>query len=74
MSATMSAMAEIDKEVCADALKFVNLFNDSADRRREMVHVFYTPNDPSLIWNGNPYHGIEQIRNHWSQLPNTHHE
>jgi hypothetical protein len=74
MTLTTVTTAKIDSEVCAEALKFTKLFNDSADRRRELAPNFYSTNEPTLIWNGNLYSGVEEIKAHWSKLPSTQHE
>ena len=74
MSAAAPAIIKMDTEVCADTSKFVKLYHDAADRRREMISLLYSSNEPSIIWNGNAYNGIDQINSLWRQLPPTRHE
>lgn len=37
MSSSIAAKSKVDEEICAEASKFVNIYNDCAD-----VGVFYT--------------------------------
>ncbi|KAH7726958.1 NTF2-related export protein [Aphelenchoides avenae] len=55
-------------------MKFVKLYVDSADIRREKMHVLYSTAEPSLIWNGNNVDGLQNIQSFWSNLPATEHE
>lgn len=66
--------AKIDEEVCANALKFANLYKDSADLRRNLINILYTADEPLLIYNGNLVNGIQKITDFWNALPETRHE
>lgn len=74
MSSSVAAKNRLDEEVCNDAMKFVKLYVDSADIRREKMHVLYSTAEPSLIWNGNNVDGLQNIQSFWSNLPATEHE
>ncbi|KAI1731743.1 nuclear transport factor 2 (NTF2) domain-containing protein [Ditylenchus destructor] len=74
MSSSIAAKSKVDEEICAEASKFVGIYNDCADLRRNRIGLLYTANEASLIWNGNPVKGVSDINAFWNNLPSTQHE
>ena len=71
---TTANIRRTDEEICRDALKFVTIYNESADSRREKMSLLYSSAEPTLVFNGKCMQGTQQIQEFWSGLPSTEHE
>lgn len=52
--------------------KFVELFYDTVDKRRQQLTGFYYEGS-LVVWNGNPYSGVQDISVFYQSLPNSQH-
>ncbi|MFH4982901.1 hypothetical protein AB6A40_009610 [Gnathostoma spinigerum] len=61
-----------DETTCKDADKFAKLFYDALDRKRSKMNFLYV-DESTLVWNGNPVCGVENITKFLEALPQTTH-
>ncbi|KAK0180719.1 hypothetical protein PV327_003075 [Microctonus hyperodae] len=59
-------------QACNTAEAFTKLYYQSLDKKRYAISRLYL-DTATLIWNGNDYHGKEQIQKFWVDLPISHH-
>ncbi|CAI2320860.1 unnamed protein product [Caenorhabditis sp. 36 PRJEB53466] len=73
----MKTIADInkeDEELCKEAEKFMQVFYDVMDRKREKIGFLYANIASSnVVWNGNPITGYDDICRFMAALPPTQH-
>lgn len=74
MSTAIATKIKNDTDVCENAFKFINLYNETADLLRSRLNLLYSSFDPCLIYNGNIIKGIDEIMNFWKAIKKTKHE
>lgn len=74
MTTSTAAKVRNDAEVCESALRFVNLYNETADLLRARLNLLYSTSDPCLIYNGTVIKGVNEIMNFWNAIKKTQHE
>jgi len=55
------------------AEEFANLYHKTFDTRRQAIGKVYQ-DQATLVWNGNPYKGNEEIVNFFNTLPSSDHQ
>uniref|UniRef100_A0A0K0DAC5 Conserved oligomeric Golgi complex subunit 3 n=1 Tax=Angiostrongylus cantonensis TaxID=6313 RepID=A0A0K0DAC5_ANGCA len=63
----------VDEEICKEAANFTKIFYDAMDRKREKINYLYCDSGATLVWNGNPVSGCDNIFKFISSLPETDH-
>ncbi|KHJ87761.1 nuclear transport factor 2 domain protein [Oesophagostomum dentatum] len=69
-------MTEADKQdekICKEASDFTKIFYDAMDRKRDKINYLYCDSGSTLVWNGNPVSGSDNIFRFISSLPETDH-
>lgn len=69
---SQAAKSKFDADICASASAFVDLYNNSADLRRNRIGLLYS-NESQLLWNGNQILNKNAISQFWNALPETEH-
>ncbi|CAO4360694.1 Protein CBR-NXT-1 [Caenorhabditis briggsae] len=63
-----------DEELCKEAEKFMQVYYDVMDRKREKIGFMYaTISQSNAVWNGNPINGFDDICRFMAALPSTQH-
>ncbi|KAK6056209.1 nuclear transport factor 2 domain protein [Cooperia oncophora] len=63
----------LDEEICKEASSFTKIFYDAMDRKRDKINYLYCESGSTLVWNGNPVSGCDNIFKFISSLPETDH-
>ncbi|KAK6009671.1 nuclear transport factor 2 domain protein [Ostertagia ostertagi] len=63
----------LDEEICKEASAFTKIFYDAMDRKRDKINYLYCESGSTLVWNGNPVSGCDNIFKFISSLPETDH-
>ncbi|RCN31805.1 nuclear transport factor 2 domain protein [Ancylostoma caninum] len=64
---------KLDEEICKEASSFTKIFYDAMDRKRDKINYLYCDSGATLVWNGNPVSGCDNIFKFISSLPETDH-
>ncbi|CAD5230304.1 unnamed protein product [Bursaphelenchus xylophilus] len=67
------AKAQEDAMLCSKVKKFMYLYYEALDTRKEKIPYLYTSDNPQLIWNGHNVQGIDNISRFVNELPVTRH-
>ncbi|CCD73516.1 NTF2-related export protein [Caenorhabditis elegans] len=62
-----------DEELCNESKKFMDVYYDVMDRKREKIGFLYTQVS-NAVWNGNPINGYDSICEFMKALPSTQHD
>ncbi|KAK0426304.1 hypothetical protein QR680_009635 [Steinernema hermaphroditum] len=62
-----------DEEVCEAAHSFIKLFHKTTDQNRSRLNHLYCLNKATLVWNGTPVEGCDEIQAFWEKMPGTTH-
>ncbi|CAI5437448.1 unnamed protein product [Caenorhabditis angaria] len=75
MAKTIQDFNKDDEELCKEANKFVSVYYDVLDRKREKISFLYANvANSNLVWNGNPVDGYDNICKFMTTIPATRHE
>lgn len=71
---SQAAKSKFDADICSSASAFVDLYNNSADMRRNRIGLLYSNTESQLLWNGNQILNKDAISQFWNALPETEHQ
>ncbi|TKR92647.1 hypothetical protein L596_007261 [Steinernema carpocapsae] len=71
--AAASALTKEDEEVCQSTNEFVKIYHKTVDQNRSRLNHLYCLQKATLVWNGTPVEGPDDIQAFWEKLPTSTH-
>ncbi|CAD5223917.1 unnamed protein product [Bursaphelenchus okinawaensis] len=72
--ADILSKAHEDQQLCSKVKKFIYLYYEALDMRKEKIPYLYSSDNPQLNWNGHSVQGIDNISRFINELPVTKHD